>query len=344
MATTLRPTLGEIVQRIENDAKARLTEEELRRSDVKVLLRVLAGASHGMYNAIAYGIRQMFTDTAEGKYLERKGSLFGMQKRAATTASGTVTFVWTQATDVPLGTLLQSESGYQYATVSSPTAEGIAQVEAVNPGAEFNLVAESSLSLVNPIAGITSATVTDAIEGGEDEETEESYRERILAHTRTPPRQGTKEDYEMWAKEVPGVGYAWCYPRECEENSVTVRILDTEGNFPDEDLLERTQAYLESKNNALAIVHVVAPLEQKVNFTLKISPDSLALRSAAEAAIKDLFKREAIPGNTIYLSHMNAVLSAVSGEEDHVIVSPTANAVATDDSYLLTVGEFTWQT
>ena len=46
---TLRPTLSEIIRRIENDAKARLTEEELRRSDVKVLLRVLAGASHGMY-------------------------------------------------------------------------------------------------------------------------------------------------------------------------------------------------------------------------------------------------------------------------------------------------------
>ena len=341
---TLRPTLSEIVARIENDAKARLTEEELRRSDVKVLLRVLAGASHGMYTAIAYGIKQMFTDSAEGKYLERKGSLFNIQKRAATTAKGSVTFTWNQATDVPIGTLLQSASGYQYETVSSPTAEGVAEVEAVNSGSDFNLVAESVLSLVNPIAGITEATVTTAIEGGEDAETEDAYRERVMEHTRTPPRQGTKEDYVMWAKEVPGVGYAWCYPRECEENSVTIRILDTDGNLPDEDLVERTQAYLESKNNALAIVHVVAPLEQKVNFTLKISPDSLALRSAAEAAIKDLFKREAIPGNTIYLSHMNAVLSAVSGEEDHVIVAPTANAVATDDSYLLTVGEFTWQT
>lgn len=50
----LRPKLSDIITRIENDATSRLTSEELRRSDLSVFIRVIAGVSHSIYAALDY--------------------------------------------------------------------------------------------------------------------------------------------------------------------------------------------------------------------------------------------------------------------------------------------------
>ena len=50
----LRPKLSDIITRIENDATSRLTSEEVRRSDLSVFIRVIAGVSKSIYAAHNY--------------------------------------------------------------------------------------------------------------------------------------------------------------------------------------------------------------------------------------------------------------------------------------------------
>lgn len=344
MTTSIRPSLSDIVTRIQNDAQARLTQEELSRSDLNVFIRVIAGASHSIYQALDYYKDQLFSDSAEVSFLERRASIFNIARKSAVRATGAVTFeFYNDAVDIPVGTLLKSSSGYQYKTTQSPTSAGIAPVRAVIAGSVYNLSVDEVLSLVNSIEGVKQATVSTEINGGTDAETDEELRARVLARTQEPPRQGTKADYVAWALEVEGVGYAWCYPKEMGDGTVTIRILDTNGDFPDSDLIAKCKAHIVSKCSILATVYVVSPIEQKCNIKLSITPDTLAIRQAAETALKQLFKKETVPGGTIYLSHINACLSSVADEEDHVITSPTSDFVATSASYLLTLGTVTWQ-
>ena len=176
-----------------------------------------------------------------------------------------------------------------------------------------------------------------------DVESDSDLRARVLARTQNPPRQGTKADYIAWTQEVEGVGKAWCYPKEDGDGTVTVRFVDTNNELPDGTLVDKVQAYLNTKTNVLATNYVVSPIAQPFNFTLKIYPDNLSNRDLAEKAIRELFNKESMPGGTIYLSHVNAVLSAISTEDNHIIVEPTTDIVADSNSYLPTVGEITWQ-
>ena len=346
MATSVRPTLSKIISRIEEDAESRLDAETLRRSDLEVYKRVLAGAAHELYSAIEYGRKQLFTETAEGGYLERRGSLFNVLRKTAVKSSGTVQFTWESEVEIPSGTVLQTSDGLQYATTSAVDSNGYATIKALIAGADYDLPVDTELTLVSPILGVSLATVTSAVTGGTDEETDDSLRERILAHTRNPPRTGTATDYVEWALEVPGVTRAWCYPLEMGLGTVTIRIMTddlTDDGIPTDEMLTTVKEYIESKCNSLATIYVVAPVAEPVDFTLSITPDNLTIRARAEEALAELFKEEQVPGKGIYLSHINAALSAVTDEEDHVVVSPAADLEPSGTGYLLTLGDITWQ-
>lgn len=341
--STLRPTLSQIIERIQKDAETRLEVEELSRSDLQVYVRVLAGASHALYGAIEYAKKQLFLDSCETIYLERLASIFNLNRKLATKTTGQVTFVFSDSlVDVPIGTVLLNGDN-QYITTTSVSALGVANVESVLAGTQYNLPINTELSLSSPIAGVDKARVTVALDTGTDEETDDELRARALQHTKYPPRQGTKTDYVEWAKEVEGVGYAWCYPKELGTGTVTVRILDDDYNDASESLIGKVKTYLESKMSVLAQVFVASPVAQNVNFTIKITPDNTSNRELVRSAIEQVFKSEAVPGGSIYLSHINQAISNISSEENHVIVSPTQDLVSTSNAYLLRLGDITWQ-
>jgi uncharacterized phage protein gp47/JayE len=340
---TLRPSLSEIITRIEDDARARLSAEELRRSDISVFIRVLAGVSHSLYGAIEYGRRQLFSDTADTSFLERMAGIYGLSRNQAARSTGKVKFTWNAATDIPTGTIVQTAEGLQFSTTSSPDSDGVASAQAVEAGASGNIESGVSLTLASAIAGVTGAVTETAMEGGADEETDAELRARVLARTINPPRTGTASDYVAWAKEISGVGDVWVYPKEQGDGTVTVRFLTTSRGLPDDALLEKVRERIKSKASILADVYVVAPVFEPVNFTISVTPDTIAVRTAVQSAIEKVFEEESSPGASIYLSHFNAAISAAAGEEDHAISSPAGNIAASDTFHMPVLGSITWK-
>lgn len=55
-----RPTLKEIIARLDGDTQSRLSVPQMRRSNARVFDRVLAGAAHSLYGYIEYLNRQQF--------------------------------------------------------------------------------------------------------------------------------------------------------------------------------------------------------------------------------------------------------------------------------------------
>lgn len=340
-----RPTLKEIIDRINADAQSRLNATQLRRSNAKVFSRVMAGASHELHSHIEYMSRQMFFDTADSEYLDRWASIFGLMRKAATKATGSVTFSYSgDPVEIPVGTLLQSGTDQQYETVTA-VEDGVAKIQALIAGTAANLDAGDEISLISPISGVYSEVVCSEISGGTDIEDDESLRTRLLARVQNPPHAGTAEDYEAWALEVEGITRAWVYPMENGNGTITIRCVcdDLPDIRPTNEMLERVKNHIDTVRPVTAIVTVTAPTLQSVDITIsELDPNNESVKARIREELSDMFIREASPGGRIYLSHIRAAISMASGENDHTVVSPTDDVVP-ETGVLLTLGEVIWQ-
>lgn len=88
-------------------------------------------------------------------------------------------------------------------------------------------------------------------------------------------------------------------------------------------------AAIEAKRPVTATdVVVVAPAAHLVNFSIGLSPDSVATREAVLAALDDLLIREAEPGGTLPRSRISAAISAAAGEYSHTLAGPVGDIVS----------------
>lgn len=343
-----RPSLADIIQRVRNDVLSRLSSDDvLRRADAEVYARVMGGVAHGLYGFIEWLSDQVIYDTAELEYLERWCSIWGITRKVAAAATGTVTFAVQAGSVIPSGTLLQALDGVQYqttadATITAPTAT--APVAAVLAAAAGNRATGQSLSLVSPVIGVQTTATAGELSGGADVETDDALRARLIARIQQPPHGGAGYDYTAWALEVSGVTRAWVYPAELGLGTVTVRFVrDLDATpIPDAGEVAVVQAYIDARRPVTAQVTVVAPAAVPINFQIQgLTPNNATVQAAVQAELQDLLLRESVPGGTILLSHIRAAISAAAGETDYVLVAPVANVTNTTGN-MSTMGAITW--
>lgn len=346
----LRPTLTELADRITQDLVTRMEigSAVLRRAIVRVHALAMAGAAHMMHGHLEHLSKQIFPDLSEDDYLVRQAALFGLSIRAAEFAVGTVEFTGVNGTVIPEDTVLLRDDGAEYKTDAEVTiAAGVADaaVTAVLAGAGGNADAATVLTLESPIAGVDSeATVDgDGLSAGSDEETVAQLRTRLLERLRNPPHGGTAADYVAWAKEVPGVTRAWCYPMELGLGTVTVRFTrdDDVSIIPSAPEIEAVQEHIDELRPVTADVTVVAPIAAPLDFTLHIEPDNSATRAAVEAELEDLILRTSEPAGTTLLSQIEVAVGVAEGIEDFTIWSPTTDTIR-PTGQLTTMGTITW--
>lgn len=99
-----------------------------------------------------------------------------------------------------------------------------ADIVAIDTGSATKLKAGEVLKFVNSIPNIETnvVLVKDLDEDGFDREQFGSYRSRVLASFSGRTAGGTQDDFVAWAKEVPGVDYAFAYPNRAGNGTVDV--------------------------------------------------------------------------------------------------------------------------
>jgi uncharacterized phage protein gp47/JayE len=348
-----RPTLQEIVDRVQSDLATRLvlTGAVLRRSALTVFARVLAGAVHLLHGHLEFLAQQIFPDTSEVEYLERQANLFGLTRTVATFATGNATATGSDGTIIPAGTVLQRADGVQYTSdaegiISSGTAT--LALTATVAGLAGNADVDVVLTFVSPVENVmaTATVASGGLAGGADAETDDALRERLLTRMRQPPHGGSSADYIAWAKEVAGVTRAWVYPQELGAGTVTVRFVrDDDGSgsaiIPSAGEVTAVQDYINPRRPVTATVTVVAPVAVALNFTIHVVPDNSATRAAVQAELEDLLRRDGQPGGTILLSQIRVAVGAGDGVTDFTITTPSANVTHTTGQ-LPIMGVITW--
>ena len=151
-----RPTLQELITRVEGDLKAGLSITTiLRRSFLGTLARALAGLAHLLFGFLKYIEKQAFPDTADAENLDRWGSIWGVYRKNATFAEFTATVNGSIGTIIPIGRIFKRIDGVEYTTTAEVTlaaTSGTISLVSSTSGKNTEVAINDVLTILSPIA------------------------------------------------------------------------------------------------------------------------------------------------------------------------------------------------
>ncbi len=345
-----RPSPQQLRDRIaaEFDVLLAGADPRRRRSVEAVLTRIQVITSHELLSAIEWASRQMHVATAGQEELPVRAAVYGIVPNAPRAARGLVVFSGNPGAIVPAGAELRRADDARYTTLADCVIGGggfgTAEVAASVAGRAQNAVAMTNLVLVEPVANVSSSVTVDVdgIGGGLGVEDIESLRARARARIQQPPHGGNAADYVAWVEEVVGKTRVWPKPITPEVGSFSVSFVMPDGSIPDAPTVALVNANIQAKRPVTArLVYVSAPTPDLINFTIALTPNTLANRQAVEAELRDMFLREAEPGGTLPHSRLGAAISAAAGEYSHVLTVPAGDVVSAAGA-IARLGVITW--
>lgn len=330
-----RPPLTDLIDRTRSELEASLgsAAPRLRYTVEGVLAKVMAGIAHGLYGYIAWAFEQIFPDTADGLYMRKWASFYGITPIEAIGAhSDTVTITGVNGSVCPAGTLWQRVDGVIYTQDAEATiASGVATiaVTATTTGLNTNAIAGTPLAIVSPVTGINStATFTAAAVGGADPESDESVLTRLVQRLQFPPMGGGPGNYVSWTLEVAGVTRAWEIPLTNGPGTVGVMFMRDVNDpllpdpTPTPDEITEVQEHIDSLAPLDADVYVFAPSGVTVITQTTPVPNTTAVKEAIAASVMDYIHRNGGPGKTITVSQISDAISNADGVISHTMVFP----------------------
>jgi uncharacterized phage protein gp47/JayE len=319
-------------------------------SQLAVYARTVDMATLDEWGFLAYIAQQSMVDTATD-WLPRQAAIWSIPQIQASAAVGNAIFASGSGVPVPSGLALSFPGGLTYVTTASVEvpANGTASVSiaCTVTGSQGGLAPGAVLTVVNALAGLTTQTATVDSNGvtGENAETIDQWRARILAQKRRGNGSGNGADFQRWAAQVlpgcivtaftPGPGFATV----AIGMPSTVAVTAADGStltlptwrVPTGAELTLATAYLNDssmrKPFGVPVVDVCAAILVPQNYTVHLVPDTVANRTGAINALGQQLLADATIGGTVYQARMQAALVDTSGEFADDMSVPTGDFV-----------------
>jgi uncharacterized phage protein gp47/JayE len=318
------------------------------RSVLAALGRVQAMGAFDLYLHLQRLAQELFPDTATDE-LARHASVWGVARRPAAAAVGSVTVSGAEGLAVPAG-LEMSLGAVRLVTLAESTITGgtaTLPVQASVAGAAGNLAAGTTLALVAPLAGLSAqagVVAAPGLSGGVDEESLDAWRTRLLARIRAGVPYGQTGAYEAWGLTVPGVIAAKEAPGWLGLGSVglivaTGTVLAPTAPTPAE--LAAVQAVLDVNRPVTALAVAVGATIAPQNLTIRVEPDTAAVRAAVTEGLRLFLASEPGIGGVIRRSRLSEAISSAADEFAHRIDLPAAD-VTLAPTALAALGTITW--
>lgn len=374
-----RQTLTQLRDQVASDIDSAVpgVDARLRYSNLKIMGDVQAALANGLYGYQDWIALQCAPFTATGEFLEAWAALKGVIRKPATAAAnGIATFAASDGASVLSGALVTRADGASFVSTADATAAGgviAVPISAQTAGSAGNSLVGVSMTLGVPVAGIQSTgSVTIALTGGADIETDDDLRTRMLLVYAQPAQGGNDDDYRNWALAVPGVTRAWT-ARPVALGTVSVYFMmddvrSAEGGFPQgtngvaaaetrdvaatgDQLLVANAIF--SFQPVTPIVYAIAPGQNSVDLTIAgISGATATVKGQISAALGAALQVNASPGGTTDAILLEAAIAKVSGAAGAVLtaiaasngtVTPgSAGNIVANTGYLSTLGTITY--
>lgn len=307
--------------------------------DLAARLYAAAAQIEGLYLQAQWLLDQSFPQTAAGEYLDRHASLRGISRSVATCAAGKLRFGLPTAISGDLhiksGTVCMTRSGVRFATTDGAVLPAGAlfvdvPARALDPGRQGNAAANTITVMAAMPVGVKACTNPEAFSGGEDAESDEGLRRRLLDSYRRLPNGGNAAYYEQVALSRPGVAAAVAVGRPRGVGSVDLYIA-TDAGIPDEALLSEVNAYLQEKREISVDLRVLAPTAKPLPIQASIQPaDGYSFETAradADAALRAAFTGVML-GKAVTLAFLGNLLYSLDSVQNYRFTSPAADIPA----------------
>ena len=295
------------------------------------------------YAEMSLMMEASFADSAWSEYLTMRCAEYGIDRKAATKATGSVVFAGDVGSIVPAGSLIEVKSGSQFTTDADATVgqDGTAAVKitAVTAGESGNVAAGAISNIPMSIPGISSVTNAAATQDGFDAETDDELKSRYYVAVRTPATSGNKFHYYNWAMAQEGVGACRVLPLWDGPGTVKVMVVNSDMQTASDAIIARVAAYIESVRPIGADVTVVSPTPKPVNITVDVAGtvDLAAFRKAMNSYMsKSNLKMKYLSAAQVGEILMQQNIS----DYDNLLLNGGTRVKMSEDE-LLTIGEVT---
>lgn len=302
-----------------------------------------------------------FVATTFGEYLDLKVSEDGLERKTAVESTGEVTFTGTPGTNIPAYTRVATSadgntSSIEFETQSDATIGDNGSVTvvilAVEAGKKGDVPTGAINIMVKPLSGVSSVANETATSGGLDEEDDDLLKERDFEECKKEEGDGNLADYEVWAKEVSGVGNVLVEPLWQGDGTVRVVILDPDGRDAPQATVDAVQNHLdpgstgrgEGKAPIGARVTVVTATIKSISATIPgLLPETgYALEQAqinAESALRNYLKK-VNPGGTIRIREAESEIINAPGVLDmgNLLIDGANNNITLEVTELADLG------
>lgn len=212
------------------------------------------------YIAMDELLDQTFVDTASYYYLEKRCKERGITPLPATNTIAKGVF----NIDIPLDSRFNLGE-YNYVTIER-ISEGIYKMKCETAGPIFEL---GQLIPIEYIDGLETAELTEILINGEDEESEDSLRQRYYDSLNSQSFGGNIQNYKDEVNKLPDVGGVKVYPVWNGGGTVKLVIINSNFKVPSEDLVNLVQEEIDPnmKGEGLGL----APIGHRVTVTGVVS-------------------------------------------------------------------------
>ena len=319
--------------------------------DLSARLYAAAAQIQSLYHEAQWLLEQSFPQTAQGNYLDQHAQLRGITRGVATCAAGTLRFGVPAALESDLtirsGTICMTSAGIRFTTTEDAVLQaGSLHVDvpavAVEPGKAGNAAAGTITIMAAMPVGIKGCTNPEAFSGGDDEESDEALRSRLLDTYRRLPNGANAAYYEQTALSYTGVAAASAVGRPRGVGTVDLYVA-TDAGIPDAELLGKIKNYLQEKREISVDLQVLAPEPAPVNISVSLKNAAgftfSDAKAAADAALRGAFTGVLL-GKGVTLAYLGNLLYDLDSVANYRITSPAAD-VEPSPTTLPTLGTVT---
>lgn len=287
----------------------------------------------------------------------------GLERKAATHATGEITITGTPGTEVPAGSSFSTasvngEAAVEFKTTASVTIgdEGTvkAPVQAVEVGTAGNVPVDTIILKLNKITGISGVRNEADIVGGTEEESIESLQMRIMEYDAAQGVTfvGSEADYKRWALEVDGTGNAVIISASDDSGLITIVLTDSNGAPANETL--RTAVYNhimrpDSPSERLAPINggnivVVAPETIEITISVTIETDGNTTLSTIKSNIMKALQKYLVEANEdreVRYTKIGSIIAGTEGVKDYkeLLLNGGTSNIAIETQQLPTMEE-----
>lgn len=291
-------------------------------------------------------VNMAFVKNGYFNYLDAKCEEYGISRKQGTKAVGEVIFTGENGTLISNGTMLFVDDLYfvvlNDATITENQAELV--VEALEVGKQYNLLANTRLTLTEPINGVNDIYVKSNFENGTDIESDEELRDRYFNTIKKSYTSGNVAHYEAWTTEVNGVGSCKVYPLKNGNGTVEIVITNSDMLEASSELIESVKANIEEKRPIGANVSVVSATEKAINITanitLSVGYELMEVKQLFEEKLKEYLKEISFKSSYVSTAKLGNLLLDIDGVYDYTDfkVNNAINNVPLEDTEVPKVG------